>query len=121
MKVLRINGVDFTPYIKPRMKYGWNALDGDEAGRTLDGIMRRDWISDKTKIEISLIPINDETFWSFDDFFRGAPDLTVEFQGSPKSKLRTINCYNSSLQGALYTVKDNDALWTDASFNLIEK
>lgn len=123
LATLIINGVDFTPYIKPEMAYSWTAFDGENAGRNLAGNAMRDFLTEKDKIELQLIPLTNIDFWRFSDILRGGKDLTVQYQGVASGALKTIICYCTSYSGAMYSNDEDDAsksLWTNVQFNLIE-
>lgn len=59
--VLRINGVDMTPFISRKgLKWKRNDLDGENAGRTLDGVMHRDRVGSKVRLDITCLPLSSE-------------------------------------------------------------
>lgn len=52
--VLEIDGTNIVPYIAYQgVKWQRNDLDGETAGRTLDGIMRRSRVSTKIRLDIT--------------------------------------------------------------------
>ncbi|MBQ8797233.1 MAG: hypothetical protein IJZ56_03445 [Oscillospiraceae bacterium] len=57
--VLKINGVDMLPYIVEKgIKWQRNDLDGDNAGRTMDGTMHRERVSSKIRLDITCLPLS---------------------------------------------------------------
>lgn len=58
---LRVNGVDIMPYIEQKgIKWTRNDLDGSNAGRTMDGLMHRERIASKVRLDITCIPLPSE-------------------------------------------------------------
>lgn len=59
--ILRIDGVDMMPYIRQKgIKWSRGDLDGPNAGRTMDGVMHRDRIADKVRLDITCLPLTSE-------------------------------------------------------------
>lgn len=59
--MLKINGVDILPYIEQKgIKWQRNDLDGSNAGRTMDGVMHRERISSKVRLDITCLPLTSE-------------------------------------------------------------
>lgn len=59
--VLKVNGVDLTPYIEQKgIKWQRNDLDGSNAGRTMDGTMHRERITSKVRLDISCLPLSSD-------------------------------------------------------------
>lgn len=59
--VLKVNGVDMLPYIVQKgIKWQRNDLDGSNAGRTMDGIMHRERVSTKIRLDITCLPLSSE-------------------------------------------------------------
>lgn len=59
--ILRINGVDITPFIAQRgIKWQRNDLDGSNAGRTMDGTMHRERVTSKVRLDITCLPLSSE-------------------------------------------------------------
>lgn len=56
--ILKINGIDITPYIEQKgIKWTRNDLDGSNAGRTMDGIMHRERVTSKVRLDITCLPL----------------------------------------------------------------
>lgn len=59
--VLKINGIDLTPYIQQKgIKWQRNDLDGSNAGRTMDGTMHRERVTSKVRLDITCLPLTSE-------------------------------------------------------------
>lgn len=57
--ILKINGVDITPYIVQKgIKWQRNDLDGSNAGRTMDGTMHRERVTSKVRLDITCLPLS---------------------------------------------------------------
>ena len=55
---LEINGVDLTPYIAKRgVKWQRNDLDAEGSGRSLDGLMMRNRVASKVRLDVTCIPL----------------------------------------------------------------
>lgn len=59
MFVLKVGGVDLTPYIAQKgVKWQRNDIDGSNSGRTMDGTMHRDRIASKVRLDITCLPLS---------------------------------------------------------------
>lgn len=59
--VLKINGVDITPYIEQKgIKWQRNDLDGSNSGRTMDGKMHRERVTSKVRLDIACLPLSSQ-------------------------------------------------------------
>lgn len=57
--VLKIDGVDITPYIKQKgIKWQRSDIDGSNAGRTMDGTMHRERVTSKIRLDIECLPLS---------------------------------------------------------------
>lgn len=59
--VLIVNGVDITPYVVQKgIKWTRNDIDGENAGRTMDGTMHRARVTSKVRLDITCLPLSSE-------------------------------------------------------------
>ena len=59
--ILKINGLDILPYIEQKgIKWTKNDIDGSNAGRTMDGIMHRERVASKIRLDITCLPLKTE-------------------------------------------------------------
>ena len=59
--IFRIDGRDMMPYIRQKgIKWSRNDLDGPDAERTMDGILTRDRIATKVRLDVTCLPLNSE-------------------------------------------------------------
>lgn len=57
--ILKINGVNMLPYIAQKgIKWQRNDLDGENAGRTMDGTMHRERVTSKVRLDITCLPLS---------------------------------------------------------------
>lgn len=59
--VLKIDGVDILPFVaKKGIKWQRSDLDGEGAGRTMDGVMHRSRITSKIRLDVTCMPLRSE-------------------------------------------------------------
>ena len=59
--VLKIGDVDILPYVAENgIKWQRNDLDGENAGRTMDGTMHRSRVATKVRLDITCMPLKTE-------------------------------------------------------------
>lgn len=116
--ILRINGTDMMPYIRQKgIKWSRNDLDGPNAGRTLDGIMHRDRIAGKVRLDITCMPLSSEGASVvlnaiYPEYFE------VEYT-DPMEGIVTKTMYTNNIP-ATYIDTSTD-LWDGIVFPLIER
>ena len=116
--ILKIDGVDITPYIVQKgIKWTRSDLDGDEAGRTMDGEMHRDRIGTVTRMDITCLPLSSEDAAVvlnaiYPEFFE------VEYI-DPMEGHVTKTMYSNNVP-AIYIDVDTD-MWEGIAFPLIAK
>ena len=118
-EILIINGHDWSRLIESK-GYGWtrNDLDGSNAGRPKNGLMRRDKIGTKRKLSFTTMPAPRETLAQLDD------DLSDTFFTATYLDLHgvmTRTFYCSSFETSLAEAGDGYETWLSASFNIIEQ
>lgn len=118
--VLMINGHDYSHYIQ-RKGVAWkrNDLDGNDSGRTLDGIMHRAFIATKRTCTYSLMDMPRGKLAELDT------DLSAESFSATYLDLhgvQTREFYCSSFSASTDEVDEEtgESYWTDASFTMIE-
>ena len=115
-----LNGHDITPFIT-RAGVSWqkNVIDGPNAGRTMDGYMILDTVTDKRRMDFSCMDLNRAQFstllgWLSDRIF----SLTYR---DPELGVVTKEVYTSSQSATLQELYDEDEAWGEISFSLIER
>lgn len=120
MEVLKINGVDFAPYVaEGGISWQRNDLEASSAGRTtMDGLMHRARIAVKTKLEITCLPVRGTVAR---ELLRAIyPEyVTVTYQ-DPQDGLVTRTMYSNNVTATLKQVeKDGVLLWNGLKFPLV--
>ena len=120
-RVLTVDGHDLLPYIfKQSYAVSRNDFEGPNTTRTLDGLLHRDYIGYKRKIEVSFRPLSD-TEWRFIEHtvLRGKKDHTVIFDDFGEESTATM--YQSSFNGVIYSAAPGiPPLRIGAAVNFIE-
>lgn len=116
--ILKINGLDITPYIEQKgIKWTRNDLDGSNAGRTMDGIMHRERVSSKVRLDITCLPLrSDDAAIVLNAIY---PEY-VEVEYIDPMYGRVFKTMYSNNTPATYIDTATD-LWEGISFPLIER
>ena len=116
--ILKINGLDITPYIEQKgIKWTRNDLDGSNAGRTMDGIMHRERIGSKVRLDITCLPLNSKDAATVLNAIY--PEyVEVEYIDPMYSRVFKTMYSNNTPATFIDTVTD---LWEGISFPLIER
>ena len=120
MAVLKINGVDFAPYVAAGgISWQRNDLEASSAGRnTMDGLMHRARIAVKVKLEVTCLPVCDAVSR---ELLRAIyPEyVTVTYQ-DPQDGPVTRTMYSNNVAITLKQVeKDGVLLWDGLKFPLV--
>jgi hypothetical protein len=109
---------DYSSTVK-RSGFGWsrNDLDGDNAGRTLDGIMHRAKIGAKRKISFELMPDRQAVYQALDD---DLSQETFSAQYADLHGIQTRTFYCSSFTATLDEDIGDAPEWSGGSFSVIE-
>lgn len=118
MEILKINGHDYSPYVK-MSGLGWsrNDLDSDQTKRTKDGKMRRHKIGTKRKLSYEIINATREILAQLDDDLSQAT-FTATYRDLHGTQTRTFCC--SAFNAKLDWVNGSTDVWESGSFNMIE-
>ena len=92
-------------------------LDGPNAGRTLDGVMHRDYLGGKRNVEVQLVPLTNAD-WGFLEHtvLRGRPWNQVTFEDFGVTA--TMKAYHSSFNGVY---NSGTARWHGGRLKFIEE
>lgn len=119
MTVLRINGHDYSKYVKDD-GYDWSRddLDGPETGRVKTGTMRRTKVAEKRNLTYSMIPMPEALAAQLDTDLH-ASEFSVTYHDLHGDQTRQFYC--SKLPGKLRQIIDEkNVMWGNISFNLHE-
>lgn len=119
--VFKIDGVDILPFITQKgIKWQRNDLDGENAGRTMDGIMHRSRVASKIRLDITCIPLKSEDAKTILNLIY--PEyVTVEYT-DPMYGLVTKTMYSNNNPATFMALhSDGTEYWEGISFPLIER
>lgn len=119
--VLKVNGVDMLPYVAHQgIKWQRSDLDSAESGRTLDGLLHRERVASKIRLDITCRPLrSEEASVVLNAIF---PEyLTVEYT-DPMYGLVTKQMYANNNPASHMMIQDDGIEWWDGiAFPLIER
>ena len=118
--IVEIDGVNIVPYIAYQgLKWQRNDLDGENAGRMLDGVMRRNRVGTKIRMDITCRPLTSrEARVVLKAVY---PEyVTVRYE-DPQEGIVTKKMYSNNIP-ASYMLKKSDGTeyWSGITFPLIE-
>lgn len=120
--VFSINGIDMTPYVAFRgFKWTRNDIDGPDAGRTMSGLMMRERVSTKIRLDITCRPL----LLQESQIVLSAimPEyVTVTYTDPQMGGIVTKTMYSNN-NPASYCIKksDNREYWDGIEFPLVER
>lgn len=121
--VFEINGVDVTPYIAfEGLKYSTFDLDSEEAGRTLDGQMRRARVATKVRWDVPTRPLRTAELSTLMQLLSG--EWVTLKASDPLFGLRVGTFYsnNNSISMKITSkISEREELWEGFTFPLIEQ
>lgn len=119
--VFKINGVDMLPYIEEGgFKWQRSDLESSNAGRAMDGLMRRGRVATKVRLDITCMPLRSE------DASKVLKAIYPEYVSveytDPMDGLCVRTMYSNNNPATLTCAyKDGMELWSGISFPLIEQ
>lgn len=118
MEVLKINGHDYSQYVKSK-SYGWsrNDLDSKYTTRTKDGNMRRDKITTKRKCFFTLWSMTRELLAQLDD---DLSEATFSATYLDLHGVQTRKFFCSSFSATCAECVNDGSDWEEATFNMTE-
>ena len=121
--VFEINGVDVTPYIAfEGLKFSTFDLDSEEAGRTLDGMMRRARVATKVRWDVPTRPLRTSELSTLMQLLSN--EWVTLRASDPLFGLREGTFYsnNNSISMKITSkISEEEELWEGLAFPLIEK
>lgn len=116
--VLKIDGVDILPFVASKgLKWQRNDIDGDDAGRTLDGTMHRSRITSKVRLDVECIPLDSDDVGIL---LRAIEPEYVEVEYTDPMYGYTIKTMYSNNNPATF-MNTNTDMWEGITFPLIER
>lgn len=116
-----IDGTDITPYIKYQgVKWTRNDIDGPNAGRTLSGLMVRDRVATKIRLDITCRPITSDQLRILLNLIY--PEFVTVTYDDPMLGVVTKTMYsNNNSSEFLLLRKSGVEWWHNISFPLVER
>ena len=124
MAFLKVNGVDFSPYIK-ELQTDRETIWNEKAGRTIDNnatfvgrIIAKKW-----KLNIGTRVLSQKESSIIHNALHYADFLDIQFvpTNSATDEMVTIKAYVSTIKNTVYSYNDKLPRYSNASFNLIEQ
>ena len=118
---ITIDGEDITQAIASKgVKWSRNDIDGVNAGRTMSGLMIRDRVATKIRLDITCRPLTMlELRYLMDLIY---PEFVQVTYDDPLLGTVTKTMYANNHSAQIYMKKgENEELWYNVSFPLIER
>ena len=118
MDILIINNHDYSKYVISK-GYTWSRedLDSEKSTRTKDGVMHRDRITTKRKLQYDVRGMNRELLEQLDD---DLSQVTFSVTYTDLHGAQTRNFYCSSFSAAMVNDNDDSYSWEASSFSITE-
>ena len=120
--VFKINGVDFLPYtIEKSIKVKSNDIDSEDAGMMLNGVLRRDRIITRYRIDVTIMSkLKSPDIHKILSII--APVwVSVEYNNPFLGGVVTHTCYSNNIDAPGYIEYNGVLVWDGFSFPLIEQ
>lgn len=120
--VLKIDGVDILPFVDYNNGVKWQRsdLEDPEAGRTLDGVMWRDRVDSKVRLDIRCHPLKSADVSTILNLI--LPEYVTVQYTDPMYGLREVIMYSNNNPATFMLLQeDGTEWWSDISFPLIER
>lgn len=120
MLTFKIDGVEYKNFITlGGIKWSRNDLDDSTTGRTLDGVMHRNRIAYKIKLEVSLKRLTQEQLTQLNNAL--LPTFINVTYLDPISGVVTKTFYGSTISAAIAYEINGIVTWDNGTFNVMEK
>ena len=119
--MLRINGVDFMPFIaKQGVKWQRNDIDAPNSGRTMDGMMQRGRVATKIRLDITCRPLTaEEAMLVLNTIL---PEyVSVDYYDPMGGERYGVTMYSNNNPASFLIEKPDDDWWSGITFPLIER
>ena len=116
-----INGVSIVNYIaEDGIKWQRNDVESEDAGRTLDGVMHRDRVASKVRLDIKCRPLTSSEAMAVLGAIK--PEFVTVRYIDPQDGSVTRTMYSNNIPALCATVNpDGTAVWKGLEFPLIER
>lgn len=115
----KVNNVDMP--CPSKCDIGYQDISAPDSGRTLDGLMWKNRVGQKVKIELEWLGVSDEDaatiLTAFDPEY-----VDVTFRDPKSNSIQTKNFYTGDRKGVTYWWSDDDDMtFSSIAFNIIER
>lgn len=119
--MLKINGVDFMPFIaKQGVKWQRNDIDAPNSGRTMDGMMQRGRVATKIRLDITCRPLKAEEARLVLNTI--LPEyVPVDYYDPMSGERYGVTMYSNNNPASFLIEKPEDDWWSGITFPLIER
>ena len=116
-----INGVSIVSYIaEDGIKWQRNDIEIEDAGRTLDGVMHRDRVDSKVRLDIKCRPLKSSEAMAVLGAIK--PEFVTVRYIDPQDGSVTRTMYSNNIPAICATINpDGTAVWKGIEFPLIER
>ena len=119
--VLKIDGVDITPYIAAKgIKWQRADMDGSNAGRSINGDLIRDRIAIKWRIDVTCAPLNEEEAAMILRLIE--PEfVTVEVTHPRYNNVVTMTMYSNNFPVSVARTRGEEIVYGGIAFPLVQR
>ena len=119
--VLKINGTNIVPYIAyGGVKWQRNDIDGPDAGRTMDGVMHRERVSTKIRLDITCKPLLSNELMTVLNLIY--PEyVSVEYDDPMYGRVTKQMYSNNNPASYLIKKQNGREYWSGITFPLVER
>ena len=115
-----VGGINFLPYLlESGLEYTRNSVDGPNAGRTMSGLMNRDWLADKITWKGDCRPLDSDELSIILTALQ--PEIiTVVYTDPETDTVKTGYFYSATVPATLKRVRGTITKWTGLTFTLVQ-
>ena len=119
--VLTIDNLNIVPYIaQGGLKWSRNDIDAPNTGRTMDGLMHRGRVTTKIRLDITCRPLTASELRTVLNAI--LPEyVTVVYDDPMYGRVTKVMYANNNPASYLLQRPNDDDLWTNVTFPLIER
>lgn len=118
--VFKIGGKDFTNHVVlGGLEWSRNDMDDEKSGRTLDGVMHRNRITTKAKLNVTMEKMTTDELIGLNTALE--PQFVDITYLDPRFGIVTKTFYGSTVSSAVQHIINGIVYWDGAKFNLVER
>ena len=117
---ITIDGTDITDLIAFQgVQWKRSDIDGPNAGRTLSGLMIRDRVATKIRLDITCRPLNNTELNTLLNLIY--PEFVTVVYEDPMEGVVSKTMYSNNNGAKFFIARDNSELWGNITFPLVER